>query len=251
MAIQPSGEARNVAAGKTPTPVVFSWSAGKDSAFGLWTLLNDPAFEVRALLTTLNEEHLRVSISGVREGLLDRQAQAIGLPVIKVWLPTICPHDLYADRMRATLNTEPFDTISHVAFADLFLEGIREYREAQLDLVGKRAVFPLWGRNTSTLARDMIASGLRATVVCVDPRILDASFAGRSFDDALLADLPCSVDPCGERGEFHTFVHDGPMFRSAIACRTGAVVIRGGFAYCDVLANDHAPAIGDVRVTNG
>ncbi|HEX9235874.1 MAG TPA: ATP-binding protein [Actinomycetota bacterium] len=218
-----------------PTPVIFSWSAGKDSAFGLWTLLADRRYEVRALLTTLTEGHGRVSMSGVREELLDRQAEAVGLPVIKVWIPPECVNEVYESRMISAFGAPEFRRVEHVAFADLFLEDIRAYREDRLAQVGKRGVFPIWGRDTATLAEAMIGAGFRATLVCVDPRALAPSFAGRSFDQDLLADLPEGVDPCGENGEFHTFVHDGPLFRTPIPCRTGEVVTRDGFVYCDTV----------------
>jgi uncharacterized protein (TIGR00290 family) len=218
-----------------PTPVVFSWSAGKDSAFGLWTLRGDPGFDVRALLTTLTEGYDRVSMSGVRDELLDRQAQAIGLPVIKVWIPPQCPSEVYEYRMASTFASPEFQGIEHVAFADLFLEHIRAYREGRLVQASKRGIFPIWGRDTAVLAREMIANGFRAIVVCVDPRALDRAFAGRAFDERFLADLPDGVDPCGENGEFHTFVEDGPLFRAPIPCRTGEIVTRDGFVYCDVV----------------
>lgn len=217
------------------TPVVFSWSAGKDSAFGLWTLLRDPAYEVRALLTTITEEYDRVSISGVREELLDRQALALGLPVIRVRIPPVCTNEIYEQRMAATLASHAFDDIEHLAFGDLFLEDVRAYREERLATVGKHGLFPLWGADTGALAREMIAAGFRTTVVCVDPRILDPSFAGREFDSTFVADLSDGVDPCGENGEFHTFVWSAPPFRSPIHCRTGEVVHRDGFVFCDVI----------------
>lgn len=217
------------------TPVIFSWSAGKDSAFGLWTLLKDRSFEVRALLTTLTEGYDRVSMSGVRDELLDRQAAAIGLPVIKVWIPPQCANDVYESRMASTLAAAEFEGIEHVAFADLFLRDVREYREERLARVGKRGVFPIWGRDTVQLAHEMIAAGFRAIAVCVDPRALDSSFAGRAFDEDFIAELPEGVDPCGENGEFHTFVHDAPLFRAPIPCSRGEVVQRGGFVFCDVV----------------
>ncbi len=216
-------------------PVVFSWSAGKDSAFGLWTLLGDPAYEVRALLTTVTEGYGRVSMSGVREELLDRQADTLGLPVIKVRIPPSCPNEVYEQRMATALAWQAFAGIDHVAFSDLFLEDVRAYREERLGWAGKHGVFPLWGRDTSTLAREMVASGFRAVVVCVDPRALDPRFAGRDFDAQFLEDLPDAVDPCGENGEFHTFVWDAPMYQEPIVCRTGDVVTRDGFVFCDVL----------------
>ncbi len=215
--------------------MVVSWSAGKDSAFGLWTLIRDPAYEVRALLTTLTEGYDRVSMSGVREELLDRQADVVGLPVIKVLIPPACTNEVYEQRMASTLAVEVFRGIDHVAFSDLFLEDVRAYREERLGWAGKNGVFPLWGRDTAKLAREMVAAGFRAIVVCVDPRALAPSFAGRAFDLEFLADLPEGVDPCGENGEFHTFVWDAPMYRAPIRCRIGQVVTRDGFAFCDVV----------------
>lgn len=215
--------------------MVFSWSAGKDSAFGLWTLLRDPAFEVRALLTTITEGYDRVSMSGVREELLDRQADGLGLPVIKVRIPPDCVNEVYEERMASTLASEDFLDVHHVAFADLYLEDVRAYREERLARVGKHGVFPLWGRDTAELAREMVEAGFRAIVVCLDPTTLDLSFAGRPFDLELLSDLPDGVDPCGENGEFHTFVWQAPMYREPIGCRSGEVVTRDGFVFCDVL----------------
>jgi uncharacterized protein (TIGR00290 family) len=219
-----------------PTPVVFSWSAGKDSALGLWTLLQDPAFEVLAILTTLTEGYQRVSMSGVREELLDCQAERLGLPLVKVWIPPTCPNSVYEERMAQALAAEPLRSVRHFAFADLFLADVRVYREERLAKAGREGVFPLWGRDTAELARELIATGFRATLVCVDPKALPTSFAGRAFDEQLLADLPATVDPCGERGEFHTFVWDAPMYRAPIGCRMGEVVTRDGFVFCDVLS---------------
>lgn len=217
------------------TPVVFSWSAGKDSAFGLWTLLRDPAYEVRALLTTITEGYDRVSMSGVREALLDQQAGVLGLPVIKVRIPPACVNEVYEERMASALAGRELAGIEHAAFADLFLDDVRAYREERLARAGKHGVFPLWGRDTPELAREMLDAGFRAIVVCLDPRALDATFVGRDFDRAFLAELPQAVDLCGERGEFHAFVWNAPMFREPINCRTGRVVDRDGLVFCDVL----------------
>ena len=216
-------------------PVVFSWSAGKDSAFGLWTLLRDPSYDVRFLLTTITDGYDRVSMSGVREELLDRQVEALGLPVIKVRIPPACVNEVYEQRMAAALDSPELSDIRHAAFSDLFLEDVRAYREERLGRAGWTGMFPLWERDTAALAREMVASGFRAILVCVDPRALDPSFAGRAFDLELLADLPPDVDPCGENGEFHTFVWDAPMYRDPIAHEVGEVVTREGFVYCDVL----------------
>ncbi|MFZ0996321.1 MAG: ATP-binding protein [Candidatus Dormiibacterota bacterium] len=230
------------------TPVIFSWSAGKDSAFGLWTMLQNPEFEVRAILTTLTEGYDRVSMSGVREELLDQQAQRLGLPLIKIWIPPTCTNAVYEERMQGAFAVEPLRSVGKVAFADLFLEDVRKYREERLALANKEGVFPLWGRDTRVLAGQMIAAGIRAIVVCVDPKALQPAFAGRPFDESFLDDLPPSIDPCGERGEFHTFVWDAPMYRTPIGCRTGEVVTRDGFVFCEVVATDRGlPGITPVQ----
>ncbi|HZD23141.1 MAG TPA: ATP-binding protein [Acidimicrobiia bacterium] len=217
------------------TPVIYCWSSGKDSAFGLWTLLEDPAFEVRALLTTLAEKSRNVSMSGVREELLELQARALRLPLFKVWLPLSCPDEVYEERMERALASEPLREIRHMAFSDLYLAEVRAYREERLAQAGKEGLFPLWGRDTTALAREIVSGGFRATVVCVDSRVLPTSLAGEAFDYQLLERLPDGVDPCGERGEFHTFVWDAPMYQAPIACRTGEVWTRDSFIYCDVL----------------
>ena len=222
------------------TPVVFSWSAGKDSAFGLWTLLRDPDWEVRALLTTITEGYDRVSISGVREVLLDRQAEVLDLPLVKVWIPPACPNEVYEHRMASALTAESLRGVDHVAFSDLFLSDVRSYREERLAVAGKQGAFPLWGRDTAHLAREIVASGFRAVVVCVDPQVLSPTLAGRPFNLEFLDDLPDGVDPCGENGEFHTFVHDGPGFAAPLDVRLGEVVERDGFVFADVLPDSVA-----------
>jgi uncharacterized protein (TIGR00290 family) len=195
-----------------------------------------------ALLTTLTEGYERVSMSGVREELLDDQSRMLGLPLVKVWIPPSCPNEVYEQRMAQALAAEPLRDVRHFAFGDLYLSDVRSYREARLADAGKLGHFPLWGRDTAALARKMIASGFRATVVCVDPRVLPASFAGRPYDEQFLADLPEGVDPCGERGEFHTFVWDAPVFQAPIPCRTGAIVTRDSFVFCDVVSVPDSPA---------
>ena len=221
----------------SPLPVVFSWSAGKDSAYGLMTLLADRRFRVAGLLTTMTEGYDRVTMSGVREELLDRQAEELGLPLTKVWIPPGCSNQLYESRMAAGLSALGAEDVRHLAFSDLFLEDVRSYRERWLAGLGWAGVFPLFGRETATLAREMIAWGLRATLVCLDPQQMPPDLAGREFDLALLDSLPPSVDPCGERGEFHTFVHSAPIFRQPIHCHRGEVVRRDGFVYCDLAAD--------------
>lgn len=171
---------------------------------------------------------------GVRRELLAQQAQAIGLPLVEVQIPAVCPNDVYDQRMGQALAEAPLRQAQTIAFGDLFLADIRAYREQRLRAVGKRAVFPLWGRDTRALAEEFIDAGFEAVLVCLDPAKLDASFAGRSFDRQLLQELPPGVDPCGEFGEFHTFVHAGPIFSEPIRCEIGEVVSRDGFVFCDV-----------------
>jgi uncharacterized protein (TIGR00290 family) len=212
------------------TPAL-SWSGGKDSALALRALAARP----QALITTVTADYGRISMHGVRRELLRAQAGAAGVPLVEVEIPATCSNEEYERRMGAALSEPPLRDVEEIAFGDLFLEDIREYRETRLAQVGKRAVFPVWGRDTTELAREFIAAGFEAVLVCVDPAKLDASFAGRSFGEQLLADLPPHVDPCGENGEFHTFVHAGPIFDAPIPCEVGERVERGGFAFCDVL----------------
>lgn len=175
---------------------------------------------------------------GVRGELLRRQARAAGVPLVEVEIPAACSDDVYEQRMGRALAEAPLADARTIAFGDLFLADIRAYREERLRRVGKRAIFPLWGRDTNALAREFIAAGFEAVLVCVDLRRLDPSFAGRRFDAELLADLPPEVDPCGENGEFHTFVYAGPVFSAPIACQISATVERDGFVFCDVLTTD-------------
>jgi uncharacterized protein (TIGR00290 family) len=215
-------------------PAWLSWSSGKDSAWTLHTLRQQAKFEVVALLTTVNSAYQRVAMHAVREELLEQQADALGLRLVKVPLPWPCSNEEYERAMEAALAQARRDGIRHIAFGDLFLEDIRRYREAKLAGTGIEPVFPLWQLATAQLARTMVASGLRAYLTCVDPRKLSPSFAGRLFDDRLLDDLPAEVDPCGENGEFHTFAFDGPIFRHAVAVKPGEVVQRDGFVFADL-----------------
>ena len=171
----------------------------------------------------------------IRDSILARQASEIGVPVVRVPIPPACSDALYQERMRNALEDPHIADVVHFAFGDLFLDDVRAYRESQLAAAGKRGVFPLWGEDTAELARAFIKQGFRAILTCVDPRHLDASFAGRHFDESLLRDLPQTVDPCGENGEFHTLVFDGPIFARPIRVQVGQVVTRGGFVFCDVL----------------
>ena len=214
--------------------LALSWSGGKDSALALQTLRQRSGPDPRALITTVTAEYARISMHGVRCELLSAQARAIGLPLVEVEIPAGCSNDVYEQRLGQALAEAPLADANTVAFGDLFLADIRAYREERLSRIGKEAVFPLWGKDTTALAREFIAAGFEAVLVCIDPRRLDPSFAGRRFDTRLLADLPPDVDPCGENGEFHTFVHAGPIFSAPIACEIGETVKRDGFVFCDL-----------------
>jgi uncharacterized protein (TIGR00290 family) len=214
----------------------LSWSGGKDSALALHELRVGSGPPPRVLITTVTADYKRISMHGVRRDLLSRQARAAGLPLVEVEIPAGCSNDVYEQQLGRALAEAPLAEVQTIAFGDLFLADIRAYREQRLRQVGKQAIFPLWKRDTRALARGFIAGGFEAILVCVDPRRLDPSFAGRRFDAELLADLPPDVDPCGENGEFHTFVHAGPIFTAPIPCQVGETVERGGFVFCDVLA---------------
>ncbi len=214
--------------------VLVSWSSGKDSAWCLHELRREGRWEVAGLLVTVNERFGRVSMHAVREDLLEAQAERAGLPLWKISLPHPCSNEQYGAAMAGAIRRARDEGMSAVAFGDLFLEDVRRYREERLAGTGIEPIFPLWGRPTAELAREMLAGGLRARLTCVDPRHVPRSFAGRRYDAALLAELPPGVDPCGERGEFHTFVHDGPMFRRPIRVRPGGVVERDGFVFADL-----------------
>lgn len=218
-----------------PKKTLLSWSGGKDSAWALNVLRHSPIYRVEALLTTVNEAFGRVAIHGFREELLDRQAQAARLPVWKVPLPFPCTNAEYELRMRAVCKRAVRDGFEAVAFGDLFLEDVRAYREKNLAGTGLEAVFPLWELPTDPLARTMVTAGLRARVTCIDPHVLPASFCGRIFDDTFLDNLPPEVDPCGERGEFHTFAYAGPMFSAPIPTVHSHNVERDGFVYGEIL----------------
>ncbi len=217
---------------------LVSWSSGKDSAFALHEIARAGELEVVGVLTTVTTEFGRVSMHGVREELLERQAHELGLPCVKVGIPTPCSNDVYEVAMTRSLLAAKADGVTHVVFGDLFLADIRTYRETMLRPLGLIAVFPLWQRDTRALADEMIAAGLSARLTCVDPRRLPGAFAGRTFDAQLLAELPSDVDPCGENGEFHTFVTHGPMFAHPIEVTRGDVVERDGFVFADLLPQD-------------
>jgi uncharacterized protein (TIGR00290 family) len=215
--------------------VLLSWSSGKDSAWTLAVLRRDPSVEVCGLLTTLNTQFDRVAMHGVRRTILEAQAAAAGLPLWIVPLPWPCPNAVYEERMAEACRRAIAEEIETVAFGDLFLQDVRTYRERQLAPTGLEPLFPLWKIPTDQLAHEMIAGGLRARISCVDTKQLPASFAGREFDEDFLRDLPAGVDPCGERGEFHTCVYAGPMFQAPLVIETGEIVTREGFRFADFL----------------
>ena len=227
-----------------PMRVWLAWSSGKDSAWALHRLRQRPELRVEALVTTLNEVHDRVARHAVRDSLVRRQAQALGLPLRVVPLPDPCPNRVYEERMAQVLAEARAEGVGHMAFGDLFLEDVRAYRERQLAGTGITPLFPLWGLDTDRLAHEMVEAGLRAWITCVDPRRLARSFAGRCFDAALLDALPAEVDPCGEHGEFHTFVWKGPGFASPLGVRPGTVVERGGFVFADLEPVAEGPHAG-------
>jgi len=214
---------------------VVAWSSGKDSAYALLTAQRAGVFDIVGILTTVTAAFERVSMHGVREALLERQAAELGLPCHKVYIPSPCPNEVYEGKMSEAVSQAKAQGVSHFIFGDLYLEDIRRYRVERLEPAGIASEFPLWQRDTRALAEEMLAVGLRAVVTCIDPSKLDKSWAGRRFDARFLADLPAGVDPCGENGEFHTFVTDGPMFRRPIAVRSGEIVERDGFVFADVL----------------
>jgi len=214
--------------------ILHSWSSGKDSAWALHVLNQTHPGAVAGLLTTVNEAMDRVAMHGVRRELLEQQARATGLPLLIVRIPHPCSNEVYEERMRAAVETAVADGFTHVAFGDLFLQDVRRYREERLAGSGLAPLFPLWDIPTARLAREMIDGGLRARLACVDTRVVDASFCGREFDTALLQDLPPTVDPCGENGEFHTCVYAGPMFASPLPLEPGEMVTREPFSWVDL-----------------
>jgi uncharacterized protein (TIGR00290 family) len=226
-----------------PTPVLFSWSGGKDSAIALDVLLRDPQWEIVGLLTSVSDEHRRISHHGIREELLDDQAAAIGLPLDKLRLPTSsgpCTNEQYERLVGQKLATYAGRGVRHVAHGDLFLADLRAYRERNLARLGMTGVFPIWGRETRQLVESFIAAGFRAALCCIEGDKLDASFVGRTIDASLLADLPAAVDPAGENGEYHSFVSDGPIFQRPVAFALGQTVCRDNRWYIDLVPAEKA-----------
>jgi uncharacterized protein (TIGR00290 family) len=220
---------------------LVSFSSGKDSAWMIHVLRQTPGVELGGLLTTVNATAGRVAMHAVRESLLHMQADALGLPLRILGIPSPCPNDVYERVMTEAVRDAVAEGFTHMAFGDLFLEDIRAYRERHLAGTGLTPLFPLFGADTATLGREMIAAGLKARLTCVDPRVLDRRFVSREFDTALLDELPDGVDPCGERGEFHSFAYDGPMFSRPVPVVDGEVVERDGFVFADLLPAGSLP----------
>jgi len=216
--------------------ILLSWSSGKDSAWSLHVLRERAEYEVVGLLTTFNEEAGRVAMHAVRRELVERQAAAAGLPLWAVPLPWPCSNEQYESLMARACAKAVSEGIEGIAFGDLFLEDVRAYRERQMQDSGLKPIFPVWGKPTRALAEEMIASGTRAKLTCIDTGKLDRSFAGREFDDALLSDLPAGVDPCGEQGEFHSFVYAGPMLNGVLPVSVGETVVRDQFVFADLIS---------------
>src|SRR5262245_310058 len=220
----------------SPRPkALIAWASGKDSAWALHEVRRAGGLDVVGALTTITDSFARVSIHGLRQDLLAAQLEAAGLAPVTVRIPYPCPNEVYEREMAAAMDHAKAQGVTHVVFGDLFLEDVRAYRETRLKPLGITPVFPIWHRPTDTLAREMIAAGVEARLVCVDLKKLPSRFAGRRFDAALLADLPPGVDPCGENGEFHSFVAAGPMLSHTVAVKAGEIVERDGFAYADLL----------------
>jgi uncharacterized protein (TIGR00290 family) len=218
----------------TPRPGALFWSGGKDSALALAALIEDGSPPL-ALVTTVTDPGRRITGHGVRRELLAAQAQAVGLTLVEIPVPAGAANAVYERRLTEALAVPPLDEARELAYGDLFLADLRTYRERWCASAGRTARFPLWQRDTASLARSFLDAGFRATVVCVDPQRIPPSLAGRAFDAGLLGELPAGVDPCGENGEFHTFVHDGPMFARPVRTEPGAVVHRDGFVFADLL----------------
>lgn len=220
---------------------LFSWSGGKDGALALYELQKNPNIRIAGLLTTITEDYDRVSMHGVRRILLEQQAESISLPLEKVFISANMPQQEYEAKMRNILERQAANGVTAVAFGDVSFDDLRQYREANLAKVGMSALFPLWKRDTAVLARAFIELGFAATITCVDSLALDGTFAGRAFDVELLSALPPTVDPCGENGEFHSFVYDGPIFRWRISVTVGETVLRENrFYFCDLISDPPA-----------
>jgi uncharacterized protein (TIGR00290 family) len=232
--------------------VLFTWSGGKDSTMALYEIQRSHSYEILALLTTVTEDYDRISMHGVRCILLEQQAESLGLPLEKVYITKSASDDEYETKMRNKLMDYKNRGVLSVVFGDIFLEDLRKYREENLSKIGMKGIFPLWKRGTAELAHTFIDLGFKAVITCVDSKVLDKDFAGRDFDKRFLSELPSAVDPCGENGEFHSFVYEGPVFRQAILYEKGDIVLRDNrFYFCDLTAvqKDFLTASGNTSHT--
>ena len=218
--------------------VLFAWSGGKDSAISLYEIQKGKKYEIVALLTTITEDYDRISMHGVPRTLVEQQAHSLGLPIEEVFISKASSNEEYQFKMRGMLTKFKQEGVSLVVFGDVFLEWVRKYREDNLSELGMKGIFPIWGRDTTELARSFIALGFQAVITCIDSRVLDKRFIGRTLDEHFLAELPPNVDPGGENGEFHSFVFDGPIFKERIAYTLGGLVLRNSFYFCDLLPKE-------------
>lgn len=215
---------------------LLSWSGGKDSALALNRMENDENYRLVAILTSLTEDYNRISMHGIRQVLLERQAESLGLPLESVYISKNSSNEEYEFKMRSALRKFMKIGVTSVVFGDVYLEDVRKYREENLSKIGMKAVFPLWGYDTSDLATEFIGLGFKAIITCIDSKFLDRKFVGREFDKAFLSELPTNVDPCGEKGEFHSFVYAGPIFKKEISFKKGRIVRRNDrFFFCDLI----------------
>ena len=214
---------------------LFCWSGGKDSAIALYEVRKGKKYQIAGLLVTISEEYNRVSMHGVPRSLVEQQAGSLGLPLEEVYIPSSSSMQEYESRMRQALTRFQREGVSSAVFGDIFLEEVRKYREDNLAKAGMKGIFPLWGRDTRELVRNFLVLGFRAIVTCVDAKVLDKGFIGRIIDEDFLTELPPGVDPCGENGEFHSFVYDGPIFRQSVGFSVGEIVLRDSFYFCDLI----------------
>jgi len=222
--------------GEMKEKAVIGWSGGKDSAMALYEIKKDLNIQISALLTTVTEGYERISMHGVRRSLLAEQARSIGYPLDEILIPQTCSNEIYEERMRNALQKYAQEGVSSAVFGDLFLKEIRAYREERMSRIGMKCLFPIWERPTAEFAREFIDLGFRAIIVCVDTHAIGNEFAGRDYDNDFLKDLPTTADPCGENGEFHTFVYDGPIFNTPVSVQRGEKILRNDrFYYCDLL----------------
>jgi len=218
--------------------VLFCWSGGKDSAIALYKIQKSKRCEIVALLVTINKDYDRISMHGVPRALVEQQARSLGLPIEEVFISKSSSNEEYESKMREVLTKFRQDGISSVVFGDIFLEEVRKYREDNLSKLGMEGIFPIWGEDTAELVRSFITLGFQAVVTCVDSKVLDKRFVGRTLDENFLAELPSNVDPSGENGEFHSFVFDGPIFKQRITYTLGESVLRNSFYFCDLLPKE-------------